>query len=159
MYLTNQHRNKIDLTFDVDRLNEHIAVNSAQLTGADFRLYLDTEIEAQDTNSPQENMLVTVKLRLLDELGKSMGVDVMILPQLAAEEDPAELTRKTILHLEGYDTTGQQLFLQTLRIMLGEMKKRYQAVDPLLLLNLREVERIAEGFVNRKTNITGGSSS
>lgn len=115
-------------------------------------MYLDTEIEAQESNSPQENMLVTVKLRLLDELGRTMGVDVMVLPQLAAEEDPAELKRKTIRHLENYDAMGQQLFLQTLRIMVGEMKKRYQAVDPLLLMNLREVEKIAEGIVNRKTD-------
>lgn len=133
-------------------MDDHIAVNREQLTSADFRLYLDTEIEAQESNSPQENMLVTVKLRLLDELGRTMGVDVMVLPQLAAEEDPAELKRKTIRHLENYDAMGQQLFLQTLRIMVGEMKKRYQAVDPLLLMNLREVEKIAEGIVNRKTD-------
>jgi len=30
------------------------------------------------------------------------------------------------------------------------MKKRYQAVDPLLLMNLREVEKITEGILNRK---------
>ena len=42
-------------------------------------------------------MLVTTKLRLLDEVGKGMGVDVMVLPKLAAEENPAELRRKVCL--------------------------------------------------------------
>ena len=65
-----------------------------QLTKPEFMLYLDAEIESQDPNSPLENMLVTVKLRLLDEIGKGMGVDVMILPKLAAEDDPSELRRK-----------------------------------------------------------------
>lgn len=65
-----------------------------QLTKPEFMLYLDAEIESQDPNSPLENMLVTIKLRLLDEIGKGMGVDVMILPKLAAEDDPTELRRK-----------------------------------------------------------------
>jgi hypothetical protein len=49
-----------------------------------------------DYNSPLENMLITTKLRLLDEVGKGMGVDVMMLPKLAAEENPAELRRKVM---------------------------------------------------------------
>ena len=68
--------------------------NKEQLTKPEFMLYLDAEIESQDPSSPLENMLVTVKLRLLDEIGKGMGVDVMILPKLAAEENPSELRRK-----------------------------------------------------------------
>lgn len=78
-------------------------------------------------------------------------------------------------HLLGYDAMGKQLFLHTLRIMLCEMKKRYQhvsaalrvrtdgpspclvmllssftiQVDPLLLLNLEEVEKIARGYVKQ----------
>eukprot|EP00597_Dinobryon_sp_UTEXLB2267_P002253 CAMPEP_0170067922 /NCGR_PEP_ID=MMETSP0019_2-20121128/7074_1 /TAXON_ID=98059 /ORGANISM="Dinobryon sp., Strain UTEXLB2267" /LENGTH=85 /DNA_ID=CAMNT_0010275405 /DNA_START=580 /DNA_END=833 /DNA_ORIENTATION=+ len=84
-----------------------------------------------------ESLLVTVKLRLLDEQGKRLGVDVMILPKLAAEEDPSELRRKTILHLESYDNTGKLLFLQTLKLLRKEMLKRYQNVDPLLVMNLR----------------------
>ena len=74
-----------------------------QLTKPEFMLYLDAEIESHDPNSPFENILVTIKLRLLDEIGKGMGVDVMILPKLAAEENPSELRRKvhfchTIFH-------------------------------------------------------------
>jgi hypothetical protein len=33
-------------------------------------MYLDTEIESQEDNTPMQNLLVTVKLRLLDEKGK-----------------------------------------------------------------------------------------
>ena len=67
------------------------------MTKPEFLLYLDAEIDSQDYNSPLENMLITTKLRLLDEVGKGMGVDVMVLPKLAAEENPAELRRKVML--------------------------------------------------------------
>ena len=70
-----------------------------QLTKPEFMLYLDAEIESHDPNSPFENMLVTIKLRLLDEIGKGMGVDVMILPKLAAEENPSELRRKVCIYM------------------------------------------------------------
>lgn len=32
------------------------------------------------------------------------------------------------MHLDMYDNVGKELFLQTLRIMLGELEKRYQQV-------------------------------
>jgi hypothetical protein len=73
---------------------------------------------------------VTLKLRILDEIGKTMGVDVLVLPKLAAEESPAELRRKTTEYLSSYDINGKKLFLQTLQIMQIEMKKRYQQVTP-----------------------------
>eukprot|EP01039_Chlorochromonas_danica_P010005 gene10006-11065_t len=126
-------------------LDQFIADNVDQLTSSEFMVYLDSEIENQPIHSHLEHMLVTVKLRLLDEKGKTMGVDVMMLPKLAAEEDPAELRRKTIAHISPYDNDGKALFLQTLRIMMKEMKARYAHVDPLLLLNLQEVEKIVEG--------------
>jgi len=132
-----------------ESLDDFITANSEKLLNGDFSLYLDTEVEAAESNSPQENLLVTIKLRLLDECGKNLGVDVMLLPKLAAEGDPAELRRKTLQHLDSYDKPGQELFLQTLRIMMGEMKKRYQGVDPLLYLNLREVEKITQGYLER----------
>ena len=56
------------------------------------------------------------------------GVDVMLLPKLASEADPAELRRKTTNHLAMYDDAGKQLFLQTLRLMSREMEKRYNNV-------------------------------
>ena len=35
---------------------------------------------------------------------------------------------QTIMHLDTYDNMGKELFLQTLRIMMGELQKRYQQV-------------------------------
>ena len=113
-----------------------IASNTAQLMAPEFLLYLDAEIEGHAPNSPTENLLVTIKLRLLDEVGKGMGIDVMVLPKLAAEVDPVELRRKAVEHLRPYDAAGCELFLQTLRLMRGEMSKRYQQVGWLRLVFL-----------------------
>lgn len=131
-------------------LDQHIKANKQELLNADFSVYMDSEIQNQDTNSPMENLLVTIKLRLLDEQGQNMGVDVMLLPKLASEEDPVELRRKTVEHLEMYDQAGRQLFLQTLQLMRGEMEKRYNNVDPILFMNLGEVEKIAVSMIKRK---------
>jgi hypothetical protein len=128
-------------------LNDHIAANSDKLLKPEFAVYLDAEISAQDTNTPMENLLVTIKLRLLDEYGKTLGVDVMLLPKLASEEDPSELKRKTVEYLEMYDDSGKTLFLQTLRLMMGEMAKRYDNVDPLLIMNMREIEKITQSMI------------
>jgi hypothetical protein len=46
-----------------------------QLLKPEFLLYLDSEIEGQESNSATENMLVTVKLRLLDEIGRGYVMD------------------------------------------------------------------------------------
>ena len=73
-----------------------------------------------------------------------MGIDVTRLPVLAAEEDPSELRRKTVQHLQGYDRDGLELFLTVLGMLRVEMKKRYRAVDPLLVMNLGEIEKIAQ---------------
>ena len=47
-----------------------------QLLKPEFLLYLDSEIEGQESNSATENMLVTVKLRLLDEIGRGYVVHI-----------------------------------------------------------------------------------
>lgn len=89
---------------------------------------------------------------------------VSIAPRLANEGDPLPpltvttdcivLTDRarlqTAMHLDSYDSVGQSLFLQTLRIMRSEMKKRYQNIDPMLEANMREVEKITEGYLKRK---------
>ena len=38
------------------------------------------------------------------------------------------IMKQTLMHLESYDKTGKALFLQTLKLMMSEMKKRYQQV-------------------------------
>eukprot|EP01036_Dinobryon_divergens_P025762 gene25762-34343_t len=129
------------------KLTDFFSTNIEKLLHPDFLVYLDAEIENQDPNTPMESLLVTIKLKLLDEQGKRLGVDVMMLPKLAAEADPSELKRKTVLHLESYDNSGKRLFLQTLKLMRKEMLKRYQNVDPLLVMNLREVEKITESLI------------
>ena len=53
-----------------DLLNEFIKTNKKVVTSPEFIVFLDSEIENQDTNSAMENYLVTIKLRLLDELGR-----------------------------------------------------------------------------------------
>ena len=40
------------------------------ILSTEFAVYLDSAIEAQESNSVSENLLVTVKLRLLDEQGE-----------------------------------------------------------------------------------------
>lgn len=129
----------------IDKLLEK---ENSQFTSSDFLVFLDCEIESQEENSPMQNLLVTIKLRILDEIGRNLGVDVMILPKLASEGNPAELKRKTVEHLKSYDRAGKELFLQTLQIMRGEMKRRYNNVDPLLSLNLEQIEKIAKGLLD-----------
>lgn len=93
-----------------------------QVKSPDFMVYLDSEIESQESNSPMENLLLTIKLRICSEIGRSygcaayfiwtallcvclrrMGIDVTRIPILAVIEDPAELKYRTVQHLESHD--------------------------------------------------------
>jgi hypothetical protein len=129
------------------KVEEIIAENREQMIGQEFMMYLDSEIESQSNNSPTENLLVTVKLRLMDEMGKNLGIDVMILPKLASETHPGELQRKTIEFLDAYTLPAKELFVQTLQIMRKEMQKRYDGVDPMLVKNLDRIEKIAQSRI------------
>jgi hypothetical protein len=129
------------------KIDEVIAENREQLTSQEFMMYLDSEIENQSGNNPTENLLVTVKLRLMDEMGRNMGMDVMMLPKLAAENEPEELQRKTIEFLDTYTLPAKELFVQTLQIMRKEMQKRYEGVDPMLITNLDRIEKIAQSRI------------
>lgn len=153
--LLKKNQRGLKLLFDAMKVSEAevnrvIEDNSKELTSPEFLVYLDSEIQAQDTNSPLEGLLVTLKLRLLEEAGRSLGYDVSVIPKLAAEEDPAELRRKTVEHVQSYESVGgKELFLQALRLMRKEMAKRYARIDPLLLLNLDEVEKITLGLIQQ----------
>jgi hypothetical protein len=130
---------------------DQVMESNEVLKSPEFLVYLDSEIQTAEPNGPMESLLVTVKLRLLEELGKKFGYDTTIIPKLAAEENPADLRRKTIEHLQSYDGVGgKDLFLQALRMMKKEMKKRYTQVDPLLLMNLSEIEKIAQEMLKRE---------
>lgn len=153
--LLKKNQNAMKLLLEAMKVSENaineVIESTTDLKSPEFLVYLDTEIEAQEQNGPMENLLVTIKLRLLEEIGKGMGYDTTILPKLAAEEDPAELKRKTIEHLRGYESVqGMELFVQALKMMKKEMRKRYTQVDPLLLINLDEVEKIAEMLIQRE---------
>ena len=129
-------------------LDECIGANSELVTSQEFMVYLDTEIENQAENSQMENVLITLKLRILDEVGKGLGVDVTVLPKLASIADPVELKQQTVNHLKSYTSVGgKQLFLQALGIMRKEMTKRYDKVDPSLFSNLEEIEKICRGII------------
>lgn len=45
---------------------------------------------------------------------------------------------------------GKELFLQTLKILSKEMLKRYNRVDPLMLMNFREIEKISESIIAKE---------
>ncbi len=114
----------------------------------EFLVYLDTEIESQDSSSTLETLLVTLRLRILEEMGETLGHDVAILPKLASLSDPAELKRSTLEHLGTYTTVGgAELFLQALRLMVKETKKRYKDVDAALLDNLQQIELHTKEFI------------
>lgn len=133
------------------RVDEVIREYQKDICTSDFLLYLDTEIETFDDGSPSGNsmtsMLVTIKLRILDEMGKDMGLDVTIIPMLATEDNPLKLKEKTLAHLRGHDEAGRALFLQTLRIIISEMDRRYERIDPMLKSQLKEIETIVQSCV------------
>ena len=130
------------------KLDQVISRNSSTLISPEFMLYLDTEIENQEVNSQLQSLLVTIKLRIMDEWGKTKGIDVMLLPKIAAEDDPNIMRQKTIDVIRDYTVEGRELFLMTLQIMRKEMIKRYEQVDPLLLKNLAEIENITKLYIN-----------
>eukprot|EP00607_Mallomonas_marina_P003123 CAMPEP_0182438978 /NCGR_PEP_ID=MMETSP1167-20130531/86147_1 /TAXON_ID=2988 /ORGANISM="Mallomonas Sp, Strain CCMP3275" /LENGTH=120 /DNA_ID=CAMNT_0024632557 /DNA_START=619 /DNA_END=979 /DNA_ORIENTATION=- len=89
-----------------------------------------------------EKMLVTVKLRVMDEVGRGLGVDVMEIPRLAAEDEYTVMREKTLAHIKGHGPQGRELLLQTIRIMNMEMTKRYEQVDATLQERLKQIESI-----------------
>lgn len=129
-------------------LGEVLKENRDLCCKEEFLVYLDTEIESQDSGSALETLLVTLRLRILEEMGKTLGRDVTILPKLASLSDSAELKRSTLLHLDTYTTVGGvELFLQALKLMIKETKRRYKDVDPALLDNLHQIEALTEDFI------------
>lgn len=159
-----KHQNTLRLILEAakigeSRVDEVLFQNREEVVSPDFMVYLDSEIESIDTEAEgeaayqasaraMEQMLVTVKLRVLDEVGRSLGIDVQELPRLAAENDPTQLREKTLAHIQGHGPAGRQLLLQTLRIMNKELAKRYQQVDATLQERLRQVEEAVSAAVD-----------
>ena len=124
-------------------LSESIKTNAGLCCKEEFLVYLDTEIESQESASTLEVLLVALRLRILEEMGQSLGKDVTIIPKLASLSDPEELRNSTFAHLETYTTVGGvELFLQALKMMIKETKKRYKDVDASLLVTLKQIEEL-----------------
>lgn len=111
-----------------DELIQLIDTSYDDVTSGDFLLHLDCEIENQNSNSATENLLVTLKLLLIEEVGKRKGEDILMLSKLAAEDDNDVLDKKTRDYFKKYDVLGKQLFLQTFLILKSDMKKRYACI-------------------------------
>ena len=132
-----------------DAVDEVVKKDVQAFTNPAFFVYLDSEID--NSTGPMNQLLTTVKLRLLDEVGKQKGIDIQMIATIAAINDPIELKTKTMSYLKDYDKDGLDLFLQVLRILTSEMKKRYNKVDPGLLLNMAEIERICISYIGSKS--------
>ena len=70
-----KHRSTLRKIMEAAKVNELsvdkvIKDNKKEMLSPEFLVYLDSEIENQDMNSPNENFLITIKLRLLDEIGR-----------------------------------------------------------------------------------------
>ena len=112
-----------------EELNRVMEERFSELSDAEFLVFLNSEIDNQASNPAMESFLVTIKLRILEEVGRSRGIDIAILPKLAAEENLQTMRAKTLQYIAGFDEEGKLLFLQTLGIVRRELEKRYANVS------------------------------
>jgi hypothetical protein len=112
-----------------DALDAIINERFTELSDAEFLVYLDSEIDSQVGNVAMETFLVTIKLRILEEAGRIKGLDVAILPRLAAESNLQTMKVKTLQYIADFDQEGKVLFLQTLGIVRRELSIRYENVS------------------------------
>lgn len=118
----------------------------------EFMVFLQSEIDNLELNSPMESLLNTLKLRIYEEIGSNeMGDDVTIIPKLASIKDINELRTETRRHLSTFNSIGaKELFLQGLMMMRQEISKSYQDVDDILLFNLKEIQKICEETIKEE---------
>jgi hypothetical protein len=69
-------------------------------------------------------------------------VDIKALATLAATNNEEELKRKTLNHIAEYDRNARDLLVQSIRMNIQEIQKHPEPVDPVLIINLKEIERI-----------------
>jgi len=130
-----------------ESLDACIKANRETFTSPAFLVYLDSEIEAatsQGKNSPARQLLETIRLRLLEEVGATLPSNVAVLPQLLAEEDLDVMQKKTRDFLADFSPSGVDLFLLNLGLMKKDMKKKYNNVDSELLERLSIIENCAQ---------------
>lgn len=123
-----------------DALNNVISLNYHDISDPEFLVFLDSEIDCQSINSSPEALLVTIKLRVLDEIGFRKGVDITMIPKLAAESNDDIMRINTLKYLKNFDLEGQELFLVSLKTVVREIETRYIQMDGDLLVNLKKIE-------------------
>ena len=123
-----------------DALNNVISLNYHDISDPEFLVFLDSEIDCQSINSSLEALLVTIKLRVLDEIGFRKGVDITMIPKLAAESNDDIMRINTLKYLKNFDLEGQELFLVSLKTVVREIETRYIQMDGDLLVNLKKIE-------------------
>lgn len=102
--------------------------------------YVNSELQGTTAGSPAEDVLSTIRLRLLELVGEGLSPDVAVLPRLLSEDSPEGLRRATHDYLREFSTPGKDLFLLNLRLLRKEMGKKYNGVDPELVQRMDQVE-------------------
>jgi hypothetical protein len=116
--------------------------NLNKFSSLEFSLFLDAEIKNAPYQSQIEQLLLMIKLTILEMRGKELGVDIKALATLAATNNEEELKRKTLNHIAEYDRNARDLLVQSIRMNIQEIQKHPEPVDPVLIINLKEIERI-----------------
>jgi folate-binding protein YgfZ len=167
---TKKHQNSLKILLETAKngidgmITEKIAEIYNDISTNEFLVYLDSEIDNQSPNSKGENLLVTLKLLLIEEIGKKkLGIDTVILSKLASEQDISILEQKTIEYFKDYDINMLELFVSNINIMKNELNLRYQNTEnELLSQNLSQIESIIEQIIvrhNKKSNLMIETSS
>jgi hypothetical protein len=75
-------------------LDELFEKETQKLLAPEFLVYLDSEIESREVNTPAHSLLVTVKLKILDAIGRSKGDDVMAIARIVSEEKVQDIEQQ-----------------------------------------------------------------
>eukprot|EP01033_Poteriospumella_lacustris_P008588 gene8588-6181_t len=129
------------------QLRSFLAANVDKISSLDFSLFLDAEIQDAEYQSPAEQVLLAIKLNVLEARAQRLGVDVRALPALAASSTADEMRQKTLAHIARYDRDARELLVQSIRLHIGQLAKRSDEVDPQLAANLRDIEDIVASSV------------
>ena len=132
-------------------LNATISDNLERLTDPGFLVYVDSELDGAAKGTPAADVLVTVRLRLLELVGEGLSPDVAVLPRLLSEETLEGVQRATLGYLRDFSTPGKELFLLNLRLLKKEMGRKYESVDPELLERMAQIEQVVEASMKDET--------
>lgn len=66
-------------------LNQFMEREKEKLVSPEFLVFLEAEMESCPTNSPAEKTILTIKLKILDEIGKTKSNDVQAIARISSE--------------------------------------------------------------------------